>query len=112
MDRAGMKSIILKINGMKKSMRAVKRSLSLLFAAAFIARPASAIWVPPQDTPWQWQLSGLPVDQSVDVPMYDIDLFDNDASVVSSLHAKGRHVVCYIDVGTYEPGRPDSAQFP
>jgi hypothetical protein len=28
------------------------------------------------------------------------------------LHAKGIHVICYIDIGTYEPGRPDSGEFP
>ncbi|HKE79385.1 MAG TPA: endo alpha-1,4 polygalactosaminidase [Solirubrobacteraceae bacterium] len=68
-------------------------------------------WVPAPNTTWQWQLT-TPVDQSVDAQMYDIDLFDNAASVVASLHAAGRHVVCYLDVGTYEPGRPDSSAFP
>src|SRR5262245_16860286 len=68
-------------------------------------------WMPAPNTTWQWQLT-TPVDQSVDAQMYDIDLFDNAASVVASLHAAGRHVVCYLDVGTYEPGRPDSSAFP
>jgi hypothetical protein len=68
-------------------------------------------WVPAANTTWQWQLT-TPVDQSVDAQMYDIDLFDNPASVVASLHAAGRKVVCYLDVGTYEPGRPDSSAFP
>src|SRR5262245_31838598 len=48
------------------------------------------IWHPAPGTTWQWQLTGLPIDQSFDVAMYDIDLFDNDASVVAALHAKGR----------------------
>jgi hypothetical protein len=68
-------------------------------------------WVPPPNTTWQWQLT-TPVDRSVNAQMYDIDLFDNPASVVADLHAAGRHVVCYVDVGTFEPGRPDSAAFP
>jgi hypothetical protein len=68
-------------------------------------------WVPAPTTTWQWQLT-TPVDQSVDAQMYDIDLFDNPASVVAALHAAGRKVVCYLDVGTYEPGRPDSSAFP
>jgi len=46
------------------------------------------------------------------VQMYDIDMFDNDASVVASLHHKGRKVVCYIDVGTWENWRPDAKKFP
>jgi hypothetical protein len=62
-------------------------------------------------TAWQWQLSG-PVDTSVDVPVYDIDMFDNSASLVAQLHAAGRHVVCYIDAGTWENWRPDARRFP
>ena len=44
--------------------------------------------------------------------MYDIDLFQNDASVVAKLHAAGRKAVCYVSVGTFEPFRPDVAKFP
>ena len=72
---------------------------------------AGAIWIPAISTAWQWQLTGT-IDQSVDVPMYDTDLFDTSASVVASLHAKGRKVVCYISAGTYENWRPDASQFP
>jgi hypothetical protein len=68
-------------------------------------------WIPALGITWQWQLSGT-VDQSVDAQMYDIDLFDTAASLVASLHASGRHVVCYVDAGTYEPGRPDAGSFP
>ena len=71
----------------------------------------SAIWKPDLNTSWQWQLS-TPVDQSVNVKMYDIDMFDNDASVVAALHAAGRKVMCYVDVGTWENWRPDAGQFP
>jgi hypothetical protein len=68
-------------------------------------------WVPAPHTTWQWQLT-TPVDQSVDAQMFDIDLFDNASSVVAALHARGRRVVCYLDAGTFEPGRPDSAAYP
>jgi hypothetical protein len=70
-----------------------------------------AYWIPPMSTPWQWQLTGT-IDQTVDVPMYDVDLFDVPASVVASLQAKGRHVVCYMSAGTFEDWRPDAADFP
>ena len=69
------------------------------------------IWQPPLQTSWQWQLP-TPVDQKINVQMYDIDMFDNDANVVASLHSKGRKVVCYIDVGTWENWRPDAKKFP
>ena len=82
-------------------------------------RPASsppaaapgAVWRPAPNTTWQWQLT-TPVDQSVVAQMYDIDLFGNAASVVSSLHAQGRKVVCYLSAGSWEPGHPSSGAFP
>lgn len=71
-----------------------------------------AIWRPALATSWQWQLSGLPVDQSVPATMYDLDLFETEASTVAALHAQGRRVVCYISVGSWEEWRPDAADFP
>jgi hypothetical protein len=68
-------------------------------------------WQPAVNTTWQWQLD-QPIDQSFDVDMYDIDLFESDASVVDALHAQGRKVVCYISVGSWEDWRPDQDQFP
>jgi hypothetical protein len=61
---------------------------------------------------WQWQLSEPPVDISIDADVYDIDIFDNDASVISELHALGRKVIGYINVGSWEAWRPDKDRFP
>jgi hypothetical protein len=72
----------------------------------------SSWWRPSVNTTWQWQLSDLPIDQSFAVDMYDIDMFDNDASTVAALRAQGRTVVCYISVGSWEDWRPDAADFP
>jgi len=69
-------------------------------------------WQPALTTTWQWQLLDLPLDQSFDVDMYDIEMFDNDASVVEALHAQGRKVVCYLSVGSWEDWRSDQNQFP
>lgn len=60
---------------------------------------------------WQWQLD-QPIDQSFDVDMYDIDLFDSDSRTVGALHSQRRIVVCYISVGSWEEWRPDAGQFP
>ncbi|HVY41009.1 MAG TPA: endo alpha-1,4 polygalactosaminidase [Polyangia bacterium] len=60
---------------------------------------------------WQWQLTGT-IDQSVDAQMFDVDLFDTPAATVSSLHAAGRRVVCYVSAGTFEDWRPDASRFP
>jgi hypothetical protein len=84
--------------------------LALGFAAPQVAGAAS-YWTAPLYSTWQWQLS-VPVDQTVDASVYDIDLFENEASVVASLHAQGRHVICYMDAGTWEGWRPDASKFP
>lgn len=74
-------------------------------------RPGGARWQPKPGTRWQWQLDGA-VDTSVDVPVYDIDGFENDAATVAKLHAKKRKVICYINAGAYEDWRPDQGKFP
>jgi hypothetical protein len=69
-------------------------------------------WRPSIGLTWQWQLSEPPVDTSVNAEVYDIDIYDNDASVVDELHAKERKVIGYINVGSWEDWRPDKDQFP
>lgn len=73
---------------------------------------SSPLWRPEPGTTWQWQLTDLPVDLSIDAEVYDIDLFDNDGRVVAALHAHGRKVICYVSVGSWEDWRPDADQFP
>ena len=84
---------------------------SLLFSFSTASAQTPEIWRPAPQVDWQWQLTGT-VDQTVAASIYDIDLFDNDAAVVSALHAKGRKVICYTSVGTFEDWRPDAARFP
>ena len=74
--------------------------------------PAQEIWRPAVNTTWQWQLAGESIDQSLDVAMYDIDLFETDKSVVASLHERGRIVVCYISAGSWEEWRPECSAVP
>ncbi|WP_416967077.1 endo alpha-1,4 polygalactosaminidase [Streptomyces sp. 4F14] len=82
-------------------------------APAPTAAPASpdGRWQPRPGVDWQWQLNGK-LDTSVDVPVYDIDGFDQTAAVVTALHAKNRKVICYLSTGAYEDWRPDAADFP
>lgn len=68
-------------------------------------------WRPSPDATWQWQLTGR-LNTSVAADVYDIDLFDTPARTVAALHRSGRHVVCYLDAGTYENWRPDRGRFP
>ncbi len=69
------------------------------------------IWRPAPGTTWQWQLD-TPVDESVNAQVFDIDLFENDATVVAALHAKGAKAICYTSVGSREDWQPDAVKFP
>ncbi|MER6690519.1 endo alpha-1,4 polygalactosaminidase [Streptomyces minutiscleroticus] len=70
-----------------------------------------ARWTPRPGLAWQWQLDGR-ADPSVDVPVYDIDGFENSAADVARLHRAGRKVICYVNVGAWEDFRPDADAFP
>jgi hypothetical protein len=88
-------------------------SIGAVVATLAILTPAGSgrIWTPAPRTTWQWQLT-TPVQQSVRAQIFDIDLFDNPASVVRALHHRRRHVICYLDAGTYEDFRSDAHRFP
>ncbi|MFH7594416.1 endo alpha-1,4 polygalactosaminidase [Streptomyces racemochromogenes] len=73
--------------------------------------PGKARWKPQPGLAWQWQLDGRS-DPSVDVPVYDIDGFENSAADVARLHRDGRKVICYVNVGAWEDFRPDKDAFP
>ena len=76
-----------------------------------------SLWKP-SSTPtirWDWQI-GASSDAAIIPPagsqMIDVDGFNVSAQKVAALHAGGLKVVCYLDVGSYETGRPDSADYP
>lgn len=64
----------------------------------------------PSGISWYWQLQGA-VNTGVNALVYDIDLFDNSAALITSLKANGHKVICYFSAGSYEPNRPDSSKF-
>lgn len=74
------------------------------------SRAPSDVWQPIPGTSWQWQLSG-PIDTSVAVTMFDLDLFEVPQSIIEQLQAQGRIVVCYFSAGSYEEWREDAAAF-
>lgn len=84
--------------------------LSVFAAIALGARSTVTHWQPPARPTWYWQLQGKIQEHSVQI--YDVDGFETSAAEVSHLHALGRHVICYIDVGTWENFRPDAKDFP
>jgi hypothetical protein len=75
-----------------------------------VSTGAGAPWRPSLATSWQVQLTGA-LDTSIDVAVYDVDLFDTSAAAIEALRAAGRRVICYVSVGTYEPWRADATSF-
>ncbi|AZP17228.1 endo alpha-1,4 polygalactosaminidase [Streptomyces aquilus] len=86
----------------------------LLLAACTTAQDGkpSPRWQPTPGLAWQWQLSGKTIDTSVDVPVYDIDGFDQPKATVAALHREDRKVICYLSTGAWEDWRPDAKKFP
>ncbi len=73
------------------------------------------IYQPPVSVLWQWQLDegkDKNINTSYAVEVYDLDLFDVEASLIKQLHSKGIKVICYFSAGSYEKWRPDAKNFP
>lgn len=64
---------------------------------------------------WDWQI-GASSDAAVVIQpglkMIDLDGFNTSAAKVAEIKSKGVYTLCYLDVGSWEPGRPDSADYP
>ncbi|HTU79200.1 MAG TPA: endo alpha-1,4 polygalactosaminidase [Solirubrobacteraceae bacterium] len=90
---------------------ALLAGIASLALVAGAARAEGGWWTLPARPTWYWQLTGK-VDNDEPVEIYDIDGFENSAAEVATLHAQGKRVICYIDVGTAEDFRPDYKEFP
>jgi hypothetical protein len=92
---------------------AVAASALALFALAFGFGQSAAAgwWQPPPRPTWYWQLQGK-IKNAEPVAVYDIDGFETSPAELALLHGEGKHVICYIDVGTAENWRPDYRSFP
>jgi hypothetical protein len=86
-------------------------------AASAVSQPGKTHWsIPTGAVSWQWVLNhpfslSSPSDMGTDdyLPngsrapapsVYDIDGIINPASTVAALHARGDHVICYVEVGS------------
>ncbi|KAL4929712.1 endo alpha-1,4 polygalactosaminidase [Aspergillus undulatus] len=72
------------------------------------------IWQPTIGATWQIILHGAVPASSLSNPtasIYDIDVFENPTSTITSLHNAGRRVICYFSAGTREDWREDADQF-
>jgi hypothetical protein len=99
------------LTGCGDSTESKQNSEGSIFDA--LAKPiTTGRWYKPDtNTSWQWQLQGT-INSSHDVALYDIDLFDSNASLIASLKNDGKKVICYFSAGSYENWREDKNVFP
>ncbi len=71
------------------------------------------IWKPVAGTTWNYELLNKVNNTSAgaDAEVWDIDLFNNDETIISSLQSAGKRVLCYFSAGSYENWRPDKDKF-
>ncbi|WP_433257101.1 endo alpha-1,4 polygalactosaminidase [Streptosporangium sp. CA-135522] len=114
-------------------------STAAVSSATAGAATSAALWRPPVQSRWQYQLEGNPTYAStggIDVgicvtpqtggacvrpTVFDIDLYVDAAvagnnttpntAAVKAIHARGAKAICYIDAGSIEDFRPDYQQF-
>jgi hypothetical protein len=86
-------------------------ALLLVTLAAFPPPAHAARWRPASDATWQIQFSG-DIDLSLNVDLFDLDMFETTTRMVGRIHRDGRHAVCYINAGAWENWRPDAGDYP
>ncbi|KAF4946023.1 hypothetical protein FGADI_11527 [Fusarium gaditjirri] len=76
----------------------------------------TSLWQPEVGTTWQIILL-KPIEindrKSItpDVDVFDLDLYDNDASTFTTLRKLGKKVICYFSAGSWEDWRDDKDDF-
>ncbi|KAF7548320.1 hypothetical protein G7046_g8717 [Stylonectria norvegica] len=76
----------------------------------------TALWHPKPNTTWQIILSHGVVPSAVpsiapNVAVYDLDLYDNNATTFAALQDQGIKVICYFSAGSWEDWRSDKDDF-
>ncbi|HET7054366.1 MAG TPA: endo alpha-1,4 polygalactosaminidase [Solirubrobacterales bacterium] len=100
------------MRGLRRGRGGARAAIAAAACGLLSCAPASAHWQPQlTQAPWQWQLQGR-IDLSIPAPVYDVDGFETSRRTVRRLHNRGRKVVCYLDVGSWESYRSDRNEFP
>jgi hypothetical protein len=68
-------------------------------------------YVPAGNPGWFAQLDGA-ADLTQDVDLFYLDPDQNEPADLTTLHAQGKHVLCYLSGGSLEAFRDDAGEFP
>lgn len=80
-------------------------------ASAGTATMAEKPYVPAPEARWLAQLDGA-VDIHQDAEFFYLDVEQQDPDDLATLHAEGRHYLCYLSAGSLESFRADADEFP
>lgn len=69
------------------------------------------VYVPETDSSWQAQLSGA-IDPDLQVELFYLDADFTEPAALGAVRDQGRHYVCYLSAGSFEPWREDAGEFP
>lgn len=69
-------------------------------------------WQPSAGITFDWQLDDISASNTFSGNVVDVDAFTTSAETVAALHAKGKKVIAYLSVGTFEDDRPDGSLLP
>ncbi len=76
-----------------------------------IDKTTESIFVPKPLSSFDIVLAGS-VPETFDTDIVELDAFETTKTRVTQLHEAGKKVFAYLSVGSWEPYRPDSADFP
>lgn len=73
---------------------------------------STSIWQPAVGDTWNYVLSvTINSTDPQGIHVWDIDLFNNNATIIRGLQSQGAKVICYFSAGSWENWRPDAANF-
>ncbi|KAJ4012634.1 hypothetical protein NW752_008347 [Fusarium irregulare] len=106
-------------------LTSVFQTITILAASAGAFNPRAStpkrktLWKPEAGTKWEIILSevfklpkGGASKLDSTVPVYDLDLFENEKSTFSAMQKAGKRVICYFSAGSWENWRDDKDEFP
>ena len=85
--------------------------LCLCLCLTFLTSPThvTAVWSPHPFTTHGWQLQLIgDLDTAVNAPVYIIDLFTANSTIIQTLHNSSRIVACYFAAGVYQAYVPST----
>jgi hypothetical protein len=85
-------------------------NMNILLLVCLLGTCSAAWWRPKVGETWNLQFVDK-IDTSVAADIFDLDM-DQEQNAINTLRSKGKKLICYVDVGSWEEYRSDANQFP